>query len=58
MTDRARSERATQDRVVALFTDPDFPNSLGYRFLGDWSMRPNNHAVETAILRENLTARA
>jgi type I restriction enzyme, R subunit len=43
-------EYATQMRVIALFRD-----ELRYRYLGDWSDRPNNSNVEEDLLADYLT---
>ncbi len=48
MSDIGKSERATQDRVIALFRD-----QLDYRFMGDWSDRAN-HQIEERLLRDWL----
>lgn len=57
MTEQARSERKTQSRVAALFSDVSHPNCLGYDHLGEWSKRDNNRCIEADFLRNNLKKR-
>jgi type I restriction enzyme R subunit len=52
MTTVGQTERATQDRVIALFRD-----QLGYRYLSDWSDRSGNNNIEEVLLARWLQAR-
>ena len=45
-------ERATQDRILALFRD-----ELGYRYLGDWTDRGGNSNIEEKSLSAWLSKR-
>jgi type I restriction enzyme R subunit len=44
VSDIGKTERTTQNRIVALFRD-----ELGYRYLGDWSDRANRHIEEDPL---------
>ncbi len=55
MNSVGQKERATQNRVVKLFTDPQRPNSLGYRYLGNWGDEPRTSNIEEKILRKFLS---
>ena len=43
MSSVGKPERATQNRIIALFRD-----ELGYRHLGDWTDREGNSNIESA----------
>jgi type I restriction enzyme R subunit len=45
-------ERATQDRVIAIFR-----GELGYRYLGDWTNRDGNSSIDEPLLSTWLTVR-
>jgi type I restriction enzyme R subunit len=50
MSTIGQPERATQNRVIALFRD-----ELGYRTLGDWTDRPDNSNIKGSLLTAYLT---
>jgi type I restriction enzyme R subunit len=50
MSDVGKPERATQNRVIALFRD-----ELKYRYLGDWTDRDGNSNIEEGLLSAQLT---
>ena len=50
MSDIGKPERATQNRVAALFRD-----ELKYRYLGDWTDRDGNSNIEEGLLSTWLT---
>jgi type I restriction enzyme R subunit len=55
MSQQPRSERETQNRVIALFTAS--PDHLGYDYLRDWRKEKKTRALNQAIMQELLTGR-
>ena len=51
MSTIGQPERATQNRVLALFRD-----ELGYRYLGDWTDRDGNSKTVYSLLRYGVPA--
>ena len=52
MTNIGKPERATQNRVIALFRD-----ELDYDCLGNWEEREGNSNIEEDLLTQWLTKR-
>src|SRR6267378_2314048 len=50
MNEFGQPERATQNRVIALFRD-----ELKYRYLGDWTDRDGNSNIDEGLLSARLT---
>ena len=52
-----KPERATQNRVVKLFSDKSLPACLGYTYLGNLEDKPDNSNIEVPQLTKYLTGK-
>ncbi len=52
-----RREKATQNRVIKLFTDSSRADCLGFEYLGDWQTNRVNKNIEPDYLKTNLKRR-
>ncbi len=57
MPEQPRSERKTQNRIVALLTGQHTSGGLSYDYLGEWSKRDHNRCIEVDLLQKNLRQR-
>lgn len=58
MPEQPRSDRKTQNRVIALFTHPASAGSLGYHYLVESDKREHSRPIETALLQAKLEERS
>jgi len=49
-----KPERETQNRIVQLFTEPSFPDCLGYHYLGNLEDKTDNSNIVEAKLQQYL----
>jgi type I restriction enzyme R subunit len=57
MSQKTRSERRTQNRIIARLTATQSSGGLAYAYLGDWSKREGNRGIEVEALRDSLRQR-
>ena len=52
-----KPERETQNRIVQLFTEPSFPDYLGYHYLGNLEDKTDNSNIVEEKLQSYLEAK-